>query len=329
MAGAREELARTRLVRILGQHGIATARTLEQKISDAGPYNQRINPHVLTAARNELIEEGRIVSLRRQNAPWFHLPETPPATVQQRLDDQLPVYRAFRHGNLGARMGQSLEIAIYRALQRQDNLDYLGSFTDLDDHDDSKMYAKEEPPQTLSGRRLDGKQRLDFLVRHPDAGWAGIEAKNVREWLYPNREEITDLLGKAVALDCVPVLVARRMPFVTFKLLNACGVVVHETYNQLLPEADRELADKARNSRLLGYHDIRVGNMPDGRLLKFTGTNLPQVLPAARERFDEYRDLIEEFASGSMGYAEFAARVRRRSDGVNEDSDWELADDYG
>lgn len=197
----------------------------------------------------------------------------------------------------------------------------------LDKHDDSRLYSKEEPPQEVSGNRLDGDQRLDFLVWHPEARWGGIEAKNVREWLYPNRQEITEFLGKAVALDCVPVLIGRRIPFVTFKVLSTCGVVFHQTYNQLLPEADRELAEKARDKKLLGYHDIRLGNEPDGRLLKFLGTNLPQVLPKARERFEEYKDLLTAFANDTMSYVEFAARVRRRSQGAYEDGDWESPDD--
>jgi len=316
-------------VRILERHGIANARTLEQKISDAGPYNQRIHPHVLTAVRNALVKQGRIVRLQKHNAPWFHLAETPDATVQARLGEQLPVFRALQHGDTGSRVGQCLEIAIYRALLRQNTLDHLGSFTNLDDHDDSRLYSKEEPPQSLSGRRLDGNQRLDFLVRDPETGWAGVEAKNVREWLYPDRQEIAELLGKAVALDCVPVLVGRRIPFVTFKVLSTCGVVFHQTYNQLMPEADRELANKARDKRLLGYHDIRVGNEPDSRLLKFIGINLPRVLPEARERFDEYKDLLEDFGDRSMGYVEFAARVRRRSQGLYEQGDWDPPDDYG
>ena len=328
MLHKREDIARRRLLRILEQHGIANARTLEQKISDAGPYNQRIHPHVLTGVRNGLVEEGRIVRHPRHNAPWFHLAETPGPTVQRRLAEQLPVFRAFQHGDIGSRIGQCLEIAIYRALLRQHNLDHLGSFSNLDDQDDSRLYSKEEPPQSLSGRRLAGDQRLDFLVRHSVAGWAGIEAKNVREWLYPDREEIAKLLAKAVALDCVPVLVGRRIPYVTFKVLSTCGVVFHETYNQLLPEADRELAEKARNKQLLGYHDIRVGNEPDDRLLKFIVTNLARVLPDACERFDEYKDLVAEFAYGRIEYVEFAARVRRRSQGLNEDSDWESLDDY-
>lgn len=315
-------------MRILGRHGIATARTLEQKISDAGPFNQRIDPHVLTTVRNALVKQGQISQLYEHNAPWFHLASTPDTTVQERLNEQLPVFRALQHGNTGSRVGQCLEIAIYRALQRQNNLEYLGSFTNLDDHDDSRMYVKEEPPQSVSGRRLLGKQRLDFLVFHREAGWAGIEAKNVREWLYPDREEIAELLRKAVALGSIPVLVGRRIPFVTFKLLSTCGVVFHQTYNQLLPLANADLAEKARDKQLLGYHDIRVGNHPDRRLMKFIETNLPGVLPRARQAFEEYKDLLGSFAMRAIDYDEFAARVRRRSQGLDEDSDWERSEYY-
>ena len=43
----REALACRRLVRVLARHGVANSRTLEQKISDAGPGDQRVDPHVL------------------------------------------------------------------------------------------------------------------------------------------------------------------------------------------------------------------------------------------------------------------------------------------
>lgn len=163
---------------------------------------------------------------------------------------------------------------------------------------------------------------LDFLVRHPEAGWAGIEVKNVRPWLYPDSDEVKAVLRKAVALDCIPVLIARRLPFVTFKFLNACGGVVHQTYNQRLPSTDRKLADKARDKTLLGYHDIRTGNIPDQRPLTFIGTNLPKVLRNARSQFDDFKDLAGDFGNERIDYDEFAARVRRRSEGTNEDHDW-------
>lgn len=66
----------------------------------------------------------------------------------------------------------------------------------------------------------------------PKAILVGLEAKNIREWLYPQREEITELLQKCTAVDAVPVLVARRIHFSTFRVLNPCGVVLHQTYNR-------------------------------------------------------------------------------------------------
>ena len=41
------------------------------------------------------------------------------------------------------------------------------------------------------------------MIRHPSAGWGGLEVKNIREWLYLDRPEITDLLKKCLWLDTV------------------------------------------------------------------------------------------------------------------------------
>ena len=83
----RVDIARTRLLRVLGSHQIAHMRTLEMKISDAGPFDQRIDPHILTEARNELILEGQIVRYRSgyNRPPWYYLGNTDFATLQPRL----------------------------------------------------------------------------------------------------------------------------------------------------------------------------------------------------------------------------------------------------
>jgi hypothetical protein len=321
----RQLLGRRRLVNVLRQHGIATWRTLEQKISDAGPGGMRIDPHILTPARRGLERDGIIIRPPAAVGIWFAMHDTPAATVTARLAAQLPVYRSLQRDRFKIRLGQTLEIAIYRALLAQSALpDFLGSFLDLAEHDDRTPYAKEEPPRRLGARSIGGDRGLDFLVRHPTAGWAGIEAKNIREWMYPDRSEIIELLSKSVALDVVPVLIARRIHFSTFAVFYPCGVILHQTYNQLFPEADTALANnRAKHRENLGFHDIRSGNAPDARLTDFIARNLPAALPAARERFDEYKDLLDEFANGPMDYPEFAARVRRRSEGRNEDHDWE------
>jgi hypothetical protein len=317
----REEVAAKRLIVNLRAHGIANARTLEQKISDAGPYGQRIDPHVLTSVRQQLVADGKIEVVTFDNVPWYYLPDTAAEIRIARLAAQQTVYRALSSGSLPKRIGQCLEIATYRALLTGPLDEFHGRYRDLNDHDDSTLYSKEEPPQHVGAREIPGKQNLDFLVRHPEAGYLGLECKNTRPWLYPDDEDISETLAKCIAIDAIPVLIARRIPFVTFRLFSSCGVIMHQTYNQLLPAADAELAGQAKDKTLLGYHDIRLGNEADGRLLKFIHENLDTVAAEAREKYQNYLDLLDAFASGSMRYAEFAARVRRRTNGEAEDFD--------
>jgi hypothetical protein len=113
------------------------------------------------------------------------------------------------------------------------------------------------------------------------------------------------------------------MPYVTFRLLKPCGVIMHQTYNQRLALADQALAERAKQKDLLGYHDIRLGNEPDVRLDRFVNTNLPKLVSDARQRFEEASDLLADFGAGVIPYEEFAARIRRRESGTNEDNDWE------
>jgi hypothetical protein len=316
----REALAEKRLLRILAGHTIATARTLEQKISDAGPYGQRIDPHILTAVRNRLIKDGKVLRHEHQRTPWFYLPSAAQDPLNERFQAQLPVHQAFS-GALSTRIGQTLEIAVYRVLSILDDAEFFGRFLDLDAHDDSTLYAKEEPPRHIGKYSLTGDKLLDFIIRDPKAGYLGVECKNIRSWLYPDREEITDTIRKCLALNCVPVIIARRIPYVTFMLLSKCGMLFHQNYNQLLPSSDKALADQARDKNLLGYHDIRVGNEPDNRLVTFLATKLPTITEGAREKFEAHKDLLQAFSEDQMSYHEFAARVLRRFRGENEDGE--------
>ncbi|HEV2629437.1 MAG TPA: hypothetical protein VGV41_12425 [Pseudolabrys sp.] len=311
-------LAKKRLFAVLERHTVANARTLEQKISDAGPFGQRIDPHVLTEVRNDLVKTGELVRDKHANAPWFYLGNSPIQAVLERLNEQLPIYEALLQPTLSRRVGQALEIATYRALCLTEGCDFDGRYIDLDEHGDELPYRKQEPSQHIGIRSLSGDERLDFIVRTPDAGPLGIECKNVRHWLYPHVEEIKETLSKCIAIDAVPVLIARRIPYVTFHLLSRCGVIVHQTYNQLLPESDAELAAKAKEKTLLGYHDIRLGNEPDARLKKFISKNMLSVAAQARARFEDNKDLLDDFGNRRIPYEEFAGRIRRRDQGLGD-----------
>ena len=317
----RELLAAKRLRSVLGTHGVADGRTLEQKISDGGPFDQRIDPHVLTDVRASLVQSGEITRRLENNVPWYHLSAIPDDVVQQRLEQLQPIHARTLDGNFVLRVGQVLEIAIFRALRElhavSPEVQFFGGFRDLDEHDDSTRYSKVEP-EMISGEHVGGGL-VDFVVTTPDGIQAAIEAKNIRQWVYPDRKEIKELLEKALVLDAVPVLIARRIPFVTFYILSECGVLFHQTYNQLYPAADAELASLAKDKRLLGYHDIRVGNDPDVRLKRFMTEHLVPLLPAAQERFEHFRDLVEGYVDGTYTYEAFTARVGRRVRGEPED----------
>lgn len=315
MAGVKRErieLAKKRLQNVLRTHIVATARTLENKISDAGPTNQRIDPHILTIARSELEAEHVVeIHRERENAPpWYALAGTAEETLNPRLTELREVYNQTQDRLLNLRTGQALEIAVSKALQTQQVLQSVGHFRDLNDHDDSTLYSKEEPPSQINGRACKGK--LDFLLFTRDAGAAGIEVKNIREWVYSQSEEVLEMLQKCCALDVVPVLIARRYAYEAFSVLTDCGVIVHQMYNQRYAQADAALAEKVKDKRLLGYHDVRVGNEPDQRLITFVHGNLPNLLPGARAKFDENKELLEEYVTSDMGYAEFVTRVRGR-----------------
>lgn len=319
----RLEIARTRLIRVTSAHSIATMRTLEMKISDAGPFNQRIDPHILTEARNELLHSGELVLYRAapNRPPWYHAGNVPFTAIAERYNILEAIQAEYSQNALVQRVGQALEIATYRALAAS-NLTFFGGFSNLNDHDDSTLYSKQEPPNHIGAHRIPDNRLLDFLVHH-DGIWAGIECKNIREWLYPERLEVRDLLDKALNLDCVPVLIARRIHPSTFLLFNKCGLVVHQTYNQRLASADADLAERARDKTLLSYFDIRLGNEPDERLTKFLTVNLPAVLPTMKKKFADHYDLLAAYCWEGMSYEEFAARVRRRHHGQNEDGDWD------
>lgn len=306
----RIELGKRRLLNILRAQTVSCDRTLEQKISDAGPNPQRVEPSLLTLARKALLQEGVIVSEKQGKAPWYYLKETPKQAVEARMKVLVPLHEKTQEGIFTHRLGQTYEIAVMKAIQRS-GLNFLGHFTDLGVHDDGTAYTKVDPPLDISGSRME-KGPLDYVV-FPLGECAGIEVKNYRTWLYPRSKEVKEMLWKCGDIDAVPVLMARRLPFITIRLLQLGGCLVHENYNQLYPASDSELATQVRQKTLLGYHDVRTGNEPDARMMRFVGTLLPGLVKDARPRFKMFRDAHRAYGKGAITYREWLKEIRAGS----------------
>jgi hypothetical protein len=303
-------LARTRLARVLYKRKVCTDRTLEQKISDAGPNNQRVEPMILTQARKLMLKLGEIVKIERGKTPWFHLSITPRDEVEEWLEVVGPIYDQTQEPMFTQRLGQVLEIAVLKALKAS-ACNFLGDYPNLDEHDDSELYKKTEPPLNISGNKIE-KGPLDYVVLEP-VGMGGIEVKNHRPWIYPDTTEVQGLLWKCSDIGAVPVLMARRVPFITFRLLNLSGCIVYQHYNQLYANADQALAEVASDKNLLGYHDIRVGNEPDRRMNRFVTDLLPDLVGDAQNTFEKFRDAHLAYGRGEMKYKEWVRVIMVRS----------------
>jgi hypothetical protein len=303
-------LAQKRLGNVLRSHTVATDRTLEQKISDAGPLNQRIEPFILTKARGAMLADGRIRAEKRAKTLWYYMAEAEQDEVQLRLGELEPIYGATQEGEFKIRVGQALEIAVERAL-KESGRDYLGTHSDLGEHDDSTLYKKVEPPLIVSGQRM-RKGPLDYIVFEP-WGKAGIEVKNYRTWLYSRSSEVKDMLMKCSDVGAVPVLIARRVPFITFRLLNLSGCLVHQTYNQRYPKADEQLAELVRDKRMLGYHDVRTGNEPDDRMRRFVCQLLPELVEKAKPVFETFSSVHANYGNGKITYDEWVKEILVRN----------------
>ena len=60
-----------------------------------------------------------------------------------------------------------------------------------------------------------------------------VEVKNIRNWIYPWSNELWELLTKLGGFpDVVPILIARRIHFMTFVLFKAAGVLGYQTRKQ-------------------------------------------------------------------------------------------------
>lgn len=307
---ARIELGEKRLASVLTRHGVAHVRTLEQKIADAGPFNQRIEPVLLYKALGRLREKGEVVTFQDpiSHTTWYHMRGMPASFVNERLSAQSAIYQQIHNTHFAKRLGSALEMAVFRSILATGLPSYWGGFARIDLPDDVP-FSKIEPP--TSHNLKNSKSPLDFHLL-VDGQMLGIEVKNTREWAHVDSGEVRKMLQKATDLDVVPVLIARRIPYVTMRTFESCGVLAHQTYNQRYPISGANLAAEAARKDLLGYHDIRLGNEPDSRMLRFFRELLPLLATPARAKFDAHKDLLRSFASKEISYNEFYRQLQLR-----------------
>jgi hypothetical protein len=308
-------MAMLRLPNVLDTNIVANQRTLEQKISDQGPDEQRVDPHLLRLALSELVHYRRLIreiTLPESHVPWYANAGQDPVKVTDKLGQLAPLYEQVAHGAFPNLVGDALEIVVFRQIQARTRADRRCSYQGSIDYHGTKTrgrYRKVDPPLTFMEGTSHGP--VDFIFNHPDVGALFVECKNVREWIYPNDGKIKELIRKCCATGATPLFIARRIHYATItNLLEPAGIIAHESYHQYYPDGDDDLIARVRHKRSLGFTDVRSWEDPDRRTGAFFRTMLPAVGAEMAARFRRHRRHLLAYAENTMSRAELYRVLR-------------------
>lgn len=141
----------------------------------------------------------------------------------------------------------------------------------------------------------------------------GVEVKNIREWIYPESQELWQAIRAATELNCIPVLVTRRVHFATGRFCRSVGMAVCETQRQYFaPELrdDPRLLDVYRN---LYFQDILPWDSADRYTTKFFASTLPAMLERTVARYTRSKELLRAYAIGAGLHSDDLPHEQRTS----------------
>lgn len=284
-------LAKRRIKNILRTRFYANVRQLESKIAEAGPLDQRCDPHVISQALRELLMTKEIaVEKGPQQAHFYYLPSllaTPDFSARKaRILELTAIHHSLTSGD-STICGDALEAVIGAAISKTGNFTELGS--------------KKKPLLNFGNVEIPGS--LDYLLlANSPASIIALEAKNIREWIYPDSRELWLLIHKAMLIAqgtsalVLPVLICRKIPYyarVAFKQMGVLGFEMHRQY--YIPKVESQLTE-IRHKDGLGFHDIVTDLTPPETLIRFLSETLPEQTATYAQQFRQNIPVYEKHA---------------------------------
>ena len=300
------DIARRRIVRVLGDRLYASKRQLESKINEAGPFSQRSQPIILSDAIQELLSEGVIKYENRKvsktTTKFFYLIDYfDPANEdhKKRKNYVLTLYREYvdLSGNTKY-CGDALEVMIEDA---QLQADIMNNFIPIG--------SRKKQVLNFGDTVLPGA--LDFILSKnidPHYMVAG-EVKNIREWIYEGSHHVKTFLEKAVKLTelgnpVVPIFIARKISFSAFLHFKRLGILGFQNHRQYFTPAVEAQLKEIRHKDGLGFHDITTNTKPPNELIRFFKEILPARAVEVSNTFSNNIEVINEYLYGDMNFNE-------------------------
>lgn len=300
-------LAEKRILSILKAYRVSYSKHLEIKISEAGPSNQRIEPAIVNTVLRRLKKNKTIPVVHKDascefvGAPDFGRPGD--KSVLQKFKR---IHSLFVDCSQQKELcGYSLENLLYCSMLASEKYMVLGSGPLYN----PKSKQLEKPPGSeilhFQGKQMYGAEHgagFDLFGIHKETLTPiGIEAKNIREWIYPHSIEVWRLIARACSFECLPVLAARKISYISRAgFFRFVGILGFETQFQYFHPNVRAYSKYKFSDVIskdgLGFADIKVEDTPRPFFDTFFSRNLNKNAPVYYQRFLKNKDLLAEYA---------------------------------
>lgn len=313
-------LAKARILSVLDRETVAHEKTLEQKISDQGPTGQRVDPHLVSLAIDDMRELNRLAVHHHASTgdtPWYANVGRAEAEVQEKLATIAPLYELVSN-TLTNVVGDALEIVTYQSLkaarEAAPRYHFEGSFYLDRPKNQHSRFQPRKAPLELHGKATN--KQPDFFQHGHDAGTLCIECKNYREWLYPQKQLIKRHIQRCHELDAIPVLVIRRIHYSTItNFLTPAGIIAHESLYQYFPSDHALTVEAAKHKRSLGFTDLMATEEPHARTLRFFVDHLPRIVTPMAEKWRRNRQALVDYANDAINLAQLYNAIGSRAGG--------------
>lgn len=314
------DLGKKRILSILTTYRISFQKQLEIKISEAGPYNQRVEPVLLTTALRELKEadEINVLSAPGIQMDFFAVKDYGRRGDHSRFGKVQRLYKEFDHYvKLEHYCGLYLEKVLYDTLLELDDLYHLVGRGPILNSDNKLYKPSGAEVRFFNGNEVYGNGGFDLFLVHKETSIpVGLEAKNIRNWIYPDTQEVWRLIARGCSVDCLPLMATRKFSYLTrARLFSNIGVLGFETQFQYFnPDVLKDSSSFANVVKKdgLGYADIKFVDEVPLHFNNFFKNILPENIEMYYERFLENKDILTEYAIDKK-LAEKMSGSKRRS----------------
>lgn len=337
-------VATDKLLELLAVEGAVTQPEMEAKLSEgafgSSGRRHRPQPHHLSTARHRLLDANVIVQQRNTTRGGRTVSTFSLADVTKKAD-RAAARKRLLHARYLSWSAPSSEWGVPplpTALERVIHASLIQSAAH------GYLLVKPEGGEVrwLLGQPVSGGP-LDNAAFYTPLGDDGvprppttvlIEAKNVRQWIYPGTQELYQLLDKAVRLQVahpdrpiVPVLVCRRQHFTTVMMAKQMGFHVIETWRQYVRPIVASSSEDERkfnevNAEL--QYNLALDEGPVTPMVKQFITVLPRRIEEAAARWSAVAShpavpaRLGELRDDSISFEDRSTAVASLKEAVNE-----------